>query len=93
MSYLHNPKRKNKNVKCEFFTIIKKTEKNSKKVLTKQISSGIIVKLSPRGKPLGNSERSLKIEQQEIESTKRTKKDACTEVSLILKLENILKKQ
>ena len=36
--------------------------------------------------------RSLKIEQQEIESTKRTKKDACTEVSLILKLENILKK-
>ena len=44
----------------------KKVKKLSKKVLTKQGQGGIIVKLSARA----GSERSLKIEQQEIRSTK-----------------------
>ena len=46
--------------------ILKKSKKISKKVLTKERRGDIIVKLSPRGKPRGDSERSLKIEQQEI---------------------------
>ena len=57
-----------------FLPIIKKVKKISKKVLTKERRGDIIVKLSPRGKPQGDSERSLKIEQQEIKVQSKIKR-------------------
>ena len=52
--------------KAEVFVISYKVKKTFKKVLTKKERRDIIVKLSPRGKPRGGWQRSLKIEQQEI---------------------------